>query len=676
MQRRSFLQQAGLILAASGGSFGLSMLPPRQQQAWAASTSRKLALLIGINQYPDQPLAGCLTDVALQRELLVSRFGFAPDDILTLVDQQATQAQISAAFAAHLQQQAKAGDVVVIHFSGYGRLAQTGATPQMSLLTADRATPDLVELSLETLGGLVRSLPTRQVTTILDAGVTYGGTPLQGNFRVRARPPASVEPLDAALLTPPADRALAPFPGVVLTAAVEQLALEAQWDGFSAGLLTYALTQHLWQTTSPTTIKVCFGQTAAAIALVAPHQMPQLGGADDRALSPYYLPLVATRAEGVITAIEDHGKVATVWLGGLAADVLALVGSNSSLALATDATVALPIVARAGLMAKMRLPATPTVAIGEFVQEVVRLIPRQVELAIALDPALERIERIDATSAFDGVARIALVATGAATDYLFSKVPKMVTQVATLPTANFAGIVPPDRYGLFAPDKNPLINTTGEPGEAIKLAVRRLVPQLQTLLAAKLLHLLVNDRASRLGVRATLALAATPTQLLMQQATTRGLPDRLSPLTAAVPIGSRVQYQLQNLGDQPIYFMVLGLDSDGKAFYYAQPATPTLDTIAPNAAITLPPSAATAEWTVRRPIGQAETYLICSLTPFTQTQALLSSHADTIPAFRALPNPLEAVQTILQDLDQGEAADVFALNMHNWATLRFVYQVV
>jgi hypothetical protein len=94
------------------------------RQVLAKSTPRKLALLVGINNYPDKPpitpLRGCVNDVALQRHLLIHRFGFNPKDIYTLTDAQATRQGILEAFEEHLIKQAKPGDVVVYHYSGHG----------------------------------------------------------------------------------------------------------------------------------------------------------------------------------------------------------------------------------------------------------------------------------------------------------------------------------------------------------------------------------------------------------------------------------------------------------------------------------------------------------------------------------------------------------------------------
>ncbi|HAA29179.1 MAG TPA: peptidase C14, partial [Cyanobacteria bacterium UBA8553] len=76
LKRRTFLQQTGLVLAALGvsetvlsllGEKSLAVpLLERYFQVLAQPTGRKLALLVGINQYPHSTaLAGCVTDVEL-----------------------------------------------------------------------------------------------------------------------------------------------------------------------------------------------------------------------------------------------------------------------------------------------------------------------------------------------------------------------------------------------------------------------------------------------------------------------------------------------------------------------------------------------------------------------------------------------------------------------------------
>ncbi|MDB9332152.1 peptidase C14, partial [Nodularia spumigena CS-591/04] len=73
MKRRTFLQRIGSILAVLGVTEAQWLtLCDRYSQALAQPSQRKLALLIGINQYQKSPaLGGCLTDVELQKELLI-----------------------------------------------------------------------------------------------------------------------------------------------------------------------------------------------------------------------------------------------------------------------------------------------------------------------------------------------------------------------------------------------------------------------------------------------------------------------------------------------------------------------------------------------------------------------------------------------------------------------------
>ncbi|MBR8841075.1 MAG: caspase family protein, partial [Stigonema ocellatum SAG 48.90 = DSM 106950] len=82
ISRRRFFHFAGSTLA----TLGLSQYNFLQQaesygKVLAKSTSRKVALLVGINEYKSNPLQGCISDVELQRHLLKYGFGFQETDI-------------------------------------------------------------------------------------------------------------------------------------------------------------------------------------------------------------------------------------------------------------------------------------------------------------------------------------------------------------------------------------------------------------------------------------------------------------------------------------------------------------------------------------------------------------------------------------------------------------------
>jgi hypothetical protein len=753
MKRRAFLQRTSLAFAALGLSeASLSVFANRYTKALADPTNRKLALLVGINQYRNAGLSGCVTDVELQRELLIHRFGFQSADILTLTDQQATRSAIQTAFFTHLNQQAKPGDVVVLHFSGYGGCVnwepsstgvQTSLVP-VDDLVVDGEVPVVNDLLEETLALMVRSLQTDKVTTILDTSYTYPGKLLQGNLRIRARPTlAPVQPSDAELAlreqllhqlslsqdsAKPQRRTL-DFPGILLTAsATQQLATEAHWNGFAAGLFTYALTQALWQAAPATSLRVSFGRAKEQVEQVAsPEQQPQLSGqkSQNSPLMPYHLvSSLSVGCDGIVAGIEDNGRGVKLWLAGMPPSLLEQYGTNSLLscldasatAAAQPETVQLQVLSREGLMVKAKvLPldetanAVPLLRVGQPVREQVRVLPRNIGLTVALDSSLERIERVDAVSAFSTIPRVAVAIAGEqAADYLFSKTVAP-TQVAT---TNLVGIVPnplpsPSSYGLFSIAQDAIPNTTGDGGEAIKLAVRRLVPRLQTLLAAKLLNLSVNEFTSQLAVRATLETLDPQIEpflrretLLVAESTPKGagVPTSDAKGLLSLAAGSRIQYRLENRAAHSLYFLLLWFDSNGQLLTLYSPAQQPVSpaetgfekleqTISASQILTLPETSAPFQWTLRSP-GLTTTYLICSRAPFSQTLAILEpslrSAGDT-PALYSLANPLEVAQAVLQDLHQasqpaaqvaGAAADTFALDVNAWAALRFVYQIL
>jgi len=733
MKRRDFLQRAGWTLAVLGLSEAAWVrLGDRYYQALAQPSPRKLALLVGINQYPQtQTLTGCLTDVELQRELLIHRFGFQALDILTLTNQQASRQQIETAFLGHLTEQARPGDVVVFHFSGYGRRVQLetskpgvlnslvpvdGVVPTSGVTTAN----DLLE---ETLWLLLRSLPTERVTTILDTSYNAPGKDFQGNLRIRARPQlvqgqlsTQAQDFQAQLLNRQGKGAMTPnrpLPGVVLTAArSSQLATEAQWPGFSAGLFTYALTQYLWEATPGATVQASLSRVTGAVEQLGGKQQPALTSQNQEQseLAYYLMPDSNVGADGVVIAVGDDGRTAQLWLAGLPLPVLEYYTVNSLLNVVTPiavdsaAQIQLQIRSRSGLTAKAQLSdndSTSSLQVGQLVQESVRVLPRSVDLTIALDAGLERIERVDATSAFATIPHASTVVAGEqAADYLFGR----VGEANLPPPANAANRASSSRYGLFSLSQQLIPSTAGETGEAVKVAVQRLVPKLQTLLAAKLWRLTTNEGSSHLGVKAMLETISTKEQVLMQRETlhwsntTSGAPATGGNMPTVL-IGSRIQYRVQNDSDRPVYLVLLGLDSNKSAIAF-YPIAPEVDestasettslkelVIAPGETLTVPQTSVDFAWVIHGPMGVAETQLIFSRANFFQTMAALevAMHPQEVQKqIGPMLNPLEVAQAVLQDLHQasavkadiGSAADTYALDMNAWASLSFIYQVV
>ncbi|QLE44206.1 peptidase C14 [Nostoc sp. C052] len=706
MKRRTFLQRIGSILAVLGITEAEWLsLGNRYYQALAQPSSRKLALLIGINQYPKIPaLSGCLTDVELQKELLIHRFGFQGSDILTLTEEEASREFIEAAFLDHLGKQAKLGDVVVLHFSGYGSCVKLETSPdirQNALVSANfiQKSQDekIVNYILEeTLLLLLRSLPTERVTAVLDTSYYAPNTVL--GLKIRALQ----ESVDVKLAVEEIEflqqlkTQKLPNTPLVLAATSEpkQPAREGLFSGFSAGLFTYALTQYLWEFTPAKTIQVSLSHVENSLSKLGSKQQPALLTSQKNQNLTSLQPDSIIGAEGAVTAIEEDGKTVQLWLGGLPPQVLLYYGVNSRFTLAT--TEQLVLRSRTGLTAKAQISqieGTNSLQVGQLVQEAVRVLPRNINLTIALDTGLERIERVDATSAFAAFPHISIVVVGEKpADYVFGKLQEI-----------------PSRYGLFSLGGELIPNTTGEVGEAVKLAAQRLAPKLSTLLAAKLWRLTENQGSSRLALKATLEIISNISpRVIMQRETVRAfktetpvkksVQTRLIPSlpTPIVPIASRMQYRVENQSDRPVYLIVLGLNNNHTAialYSWETPQEPNIENIkpllkevviAPGETLTLPQTNAASEWVISGPAFFCEQQLIFSTTPFSATLAALNTAKYSPTEQRPigpLLNSLDIAQALLQDLHlkteiNGTAADSYILDVNNWASFSFSFQVV
>ena len=93
-----------------------SPLPPVPAAMSNGSSGRRMALCIGIDEYPTAPLAGCVADARLWRETLM-HLGFQKPELL--LNGQATRQAILDALS-RLITSSQAGDVVVFQFAGHG----------------------------------------------------------------------------------------------------------------------------------------------------------------------------------------------------------------------------------------------------------------------------------------------------------------------------------------------------------------------------------------------------------------------------------------------------------------------------------------------------------------------------------------------------------------------------
>ncbi|MCC0175692.1 caspase family protein [Waterburya agarophytonicola K14] len=760
LDRRTFLQQAGLALFTWGATeIGLDSLGKSNnrlatsiknyQQTLAQSTNRKLALLVGVNRYPHQEnLDGCLTDVELQRELLIHRFGFNPQDIITLSDRQATRENIETAFVEHLSQQAETDDVVVFHFSGYGGQIKMPLSSEIaiaedlnsveyklvnSLVPVDGMLPSKKtsisnSILQDTLLLLAQSLSTTKCTFVLDTSFNLSPRAKHSNFKIRSAAEVAEVPSSGELIflnqlrenlaskgLKPSKRLLS-LPGVVFSASGKnQIAVERQWDNFSAGLFTQALTQHLWQITPSNKVQVALAGAAATVEQVmGRQQQPSLNSPDKSAIAYYLATSDIPNAAGIISKANKNNF--EVKLLGLPANILDSYGVNSCLSLVSSGSVdgnqtsLLQIKSRDGLLAKAQLLSTTTthtIEEGDFLQESLRILERNLGLTLGLDADLQRIERVDATSALANISAVdsAVVLKEENADCLLGKVNHGNLETANKENSTFS-------YGLYTAGGILIGKTSGGDDEAVKIAIDRLKPHFNNLLAAKWLKLTNNEFSSKLKVDVSLASGGENPASVLSKATYLSddkqspgkkiaFPSKnsLSSVVNNVPIlvkGSDLQLSLNNISDRQLYVLLLKIDVDSNIFALYTPAKsqPTeVETqlediaIATGSQLAIPQAESSWKWKVSDSIGINTLYAVFSVRPFAQTlKALAAQQNFKLDQQQLLnvTNPIAVIKSLMEDLHTASSVsndliannnDVYALDVNSWATLDFVYEV-
>ena len=756
LDRRTFLQRAGLALFTWGATeVGSSLADSNRlanslnnyQRTLAQSTYRKLALLVGIDGYPHlDNLTGCNTDIELQRELLIHRFGFNPKDIVVLSDRQATRENIETAFIEHLSNQARPDDIVVFHFSGYGGQIKMPLSSNSeadksddsaafrlvnSFVPADGLSGSKKNLTSnsilqETLLVLAQSLSTSKCTFVLDTSFNNAPSNRHSSLKIRSldRVAEAPSPQELAFLAQlqeslaakglKASKRLLSLPGVVLSAAGKnQIAVERQLDDLSAGLFTHALTQHLWHLNPSNKIQVALVRTAETVEQVmGRQQQPTLNNPDKAAIAYYFATSDAPKATGIISKV-NNGNV-EVKLLGLPANILGRYAVNSCFSL-TSAAVSVPqlqVKSKEGTIAKTRLLSPlEAIEIGQPVCESIRMLDRDLSLKLALDANLQRIERVDATSALANIRAIssAVVAPEQNADCLLGKV---AATVDTSDSATNSEPTPTYSYGLYTAGGNLIGKTTGIAEEAVKIAIERLQPQFNNLLAAKWLALTNNEFSSGLKVSATITSGEKKQSTSWQKSTltvTNGQSSTKKPIqinsgsnldsSGSLPVlikGAEIELRLNNLGDRPLYALILGVDPDCDVYALYTPVQPSNEEVQvqlqnielpPQSELTIPTAENSWQWKVPESAGINTLYVILAVRPFTEAlRAFATQRNFKLDRQQILnvTNPVTVASSLMQDLHNASSVaedllpgeDVYALDINSWVTFNFVYDVI
>ncbi len=698
IKRRQFLQFASSTLA----TLGLSQLDIQTAgnsfgRVIAQSTPRKLALLIGINTYPDSPLSGCVTDVNLQQQLLIHRFGFNPKDILMLTDAQATRQGILSAFEEHLIKQAKPGDVVVYHFSGHGSQVRdtdcdvsdclnSTFIPVNSSLSNASGVPDIMG---HTLFLLMDALKTENVTVVLDSCHSGGGT--RGNLRIRSRnsaTPPQITNIEQAyqqkwlsLLNLSPDtfkqrRRAGVAKGVVIAATKRnQLAADAPFQDFFAGAFTYLMTQYLWQQTgneSFARVMPNVARSTTRLSFTKQEPLIEVKPGSDNTRSPiYFINETTPPAEAVITKVE--GNQAVLWLGGLPPDSLAAFNAGAILSVVDSSNREqgrVELISRKGLIGQAKLldVAKP----GAFLQERARGIPSNLTLKIGLDPSLGNQTNL-AKQALAAIPRIeALPLQQQEVQYILGRMTPAYRQQLQSTT-----VAPPEvaSFGLFSPALELIPNSFGAKTETITEAIIRLRPKLQSLLAARIVKTALNTNSSRLNIVASMRPEGAG-EVIASAFTIRGLGKNTTPNAAMpavplnsqkLPLGTPVQIQIVNNETNPLYLSVLVIDPTGEIsvlFPNQWAAAAAVTLVAAGQTLLIPdPSKDRFRLVTQEPKGVAEVLILASRSPLRKAlqtiRAIAAARGNnrsgpvTLEASLQQNQPTEVIDNLLDDLNTG-----------------------
>lgn len=724
IKRRKFLQFVG---ASALTTLALSQFDTQQQgssdRVLAQSTSRKLALLVGINRYADSrrfaPLKGCITDVELQQQLLIHRFGFNPKDVLTLTDEQATRQGILEAFEKHLIEQAQPEDVVVFHFSGYGsqmadpngkfldRLQST-LVPVNSSLQPHHSVPDITG---QTLWLLLTALKTENVTAIIDAthpgdviisdaplsspnistGKSHRDTTSQLNAQERAYQQQWLNRLG---LSPSEfiqqwQNGLAK--GMVIASYQRRpLAAERCFGDVCAGTFTYLMTQYLWQQNGNEPAKSAIATIVRDVTrLYATTQTPQLAVKSNSGNenSPiYFLERQSPPAEAAITRIES--KRVTLWLGGIEPESLIAFTQGAILTLidrAGNEQGLVQLESRQGLVGVGKVLKAPPKAIqvGALLQERVRGIPDNLTLRIGLDSSLgDSLPQAQQTLRAIQFIEVLPVEQGKV-DYILGRISAAYLEQLHAPSGEM--LPPVGSIGLFLPGREFVVGSFGKQGENAIAAVKRLQPKFKSLLATCAVKLALNPNSSRLNVKAWMTREESDRGLLASTFTLRGSSNTSRPTqlsepnkssfatpstTPVLPLQTPVQLHIANNESRILYCSILVLDAAREISVIFPNQWATIEDVmrveAGQTLIVPDASKDLFRFVTIEPKGIAEVLIVASLKPLRKTLSSLRAIASRGGnqkgpiVLNAPDDPTEVITNLLDDLDASNSTAISA----------------
>ncbi len=252
---------------------------------WAAlypgggAAGEKYAVVVGISDYPgtEEDLTGPREDAVIFRDVLIRKYGFKPDNIVTLTDRNGNRDQIINAFRRFLAQAGPTG-TVVFYYSGHGtqldeNVGITGADDpeedgkDEAIYVWGNTTEEKGSLMLDDeLGILANELNSGRVLLVLDACYSGTGSRAAGGFPkiVAFKDVKGTVDVPKSYLAPSTARAALPAKHILLAASSDK---EVSWTasgwprrGGLASVFTYYLVEAMASAPAGTTIEQLMGQ--------------------------------------------------------------------------------------------------------------------------------------------------------------------------------------------------------------------------------------------------------------------------------------------------------------------------------------------------------------------------------------------------------------------------------
>jgi uncharacterized caspase-like protein/peptidoglycan/xylan/chitin deacetylase (PgdA/CDA1 family) len=159
------------------------------ERAAAAGYANSWAILVGIDDYKKWPrLQYAVRDAEGVGEVLVQKFGFSPERVITLKNEQATRAGILGAFHDLLERGKNVGglqpnDRVFVFFAGHGATRKLSSGRDLGYIVPYDADPDNLAtgaIPMTEIQNIAESLPAKHELFVMDAcysglGLTRGG---------------------------------------------------------------------------------------------------------------------------------------------------------------------------------------------------------------------------------------------------------------------------------------------------------------------------------------------------------------------------------------------------------------------------------------------------------------------------------------------------------------------